>query len=105
VQPRGLERARLRIEELERGGCRACDDARNSTIAEEPVTPGSEDERRHADLGVLEIGQRSLFAVEVPPAVAVSREVEEPVRRPLGLDHRLVRPTGDEALAGHGRVR
>src|SRR5205823_11012757 len=98
-----LERARLRIEQLERIDCCARDDTRDAAVAEKGKAPSPEDEGGNADLAVLEPCEGAVVAVQIPPAVAVADEVQTPLRRPGRLDHGLLAAAGDELLAGKRR--
>ena len=79
-------------------------DRRDRAVGEEPVRRSIEDPGR---VGELRLHRRQRLEpralddpVQVPPAAPVADQVERPVRRPLGLDDRLVRPArGQRRLA------
>ena len=73
---------------------------RDGAVGQEPVRRSIEDPGRVGELGLHRRQRLEPWAlddpVQVPPAAPVADQVERPVRSPLGLDDRLVRPAGGQ---------
>src|SRR5207244_11959214 len=96
-----LECARARIEDLEALYRAARDDACDASARQEDVRGDTEDplRRRKLRLGFVDCANAAaLLRIEVPPAVRVVDEVQDAVRAPDRLCHRLALRPRDAPL-------
>ena len=74
-------------------------DRNNAAVEDEAVPPHGKAPLWYAELRIHEVERLRtavVVAEQVPPARAVGDEVQDPRRRPLRLEDRIIRATGDQ---------